>query len=339
MDRRRHQPALRLGRPSDQPGRTAGATGFIFADDEERFAAGITGSATIPGVLVAKSGGDAIRAQLAANKTVTIGSTTSNGFTQIDEALNDTLAGFSSRGIRGAGNVKPDVTAVGVSVFSAGNGTGDQGLNDSGTSMATPMVAGTAALVKSEHANWVPEQVKADIMNTANQDLYVDPNHEGAKYAPNRVGAGRIDIKQAVDNTVLAYVKDDPGVVSVSFGPVEATADTAPLSKTITVQNTSLTSATYAVELPVQHQHPGCRLVGVAVIGHRRPALERDGQGHADARLERSSPRRSTRPSTVARAATRASTSPTRAVWCCSRAPARRPCGCRPTPPRGRRRR
>ena len=40
----------------------AGAIGFVFADDQESFAAGITGSTTIPGVLVAKSGGDAIRA-------------------------------------------------------------------------------------------------------------------------------------------------------------------------------------------------------------------------------------------------------------------------------------
>ena len=68
--------------------------------------------------------------------------------------------------------MKPDVTAVGVSVFSAGSGTGNEGLNDSGTSMATPMVAGAAALVHSQHPEWSPEQVKADLMNTAGQDLY-----------------------------------------------------------------------------------------------------------------------------------------------------------------------
>ena len=74
-------------------------------------------------------------------------------------------------------------------------GTGDEGLNDSGTSMATPMVAGTAALVHSKHPDWTPEQVKADIMNTADQDLFTGVNHTGPKYAPNRVGAGRIDIE------------------------------------------------------------------------------------------------------------------------------------------------
>jgi subtilisin family serine protease len=236
----------------------AGATGFIYADDEENFAAGITGDATIPGVLVAKSGGDAIRTELLAGHTVTIGSTTLNGFTQNDPSLNDTLAGFSSRGIGDVNNVKPDVTAVGASVFSTGNGTGNEGLNDSGTSMATPMVAGTAALIKSLHANWVPEQVKADIMNTADADLFVGTDHTGKKYAPQRVGSGRIDVKQALDNAVLAYNADNPGTVSVSFGPIEATGTAAiTKTKTITVQNTSNVAVSYDVSFKDRTSIPG----------------------------------------------------------------------------------
>jgi subtilisin family serine protease len=241
---------------------TAGATGFIFADDEEAFAAGITGSAVIPGVLVAKSGGDAIRTELLADNTVSIGSTTINGFTQIDPSLNDTVAGFSSRGINDASNVKPDVTAVGVSVFSAGSGTGNGGLNDSGTSMATPMVAGAAALVHSQHPEWSPEQVKADLMNTAGQDLYTGTNHTGDLFGPNRVGSGRIDVKAALDNKVLAYSVDnaangtDNGTVSASFGPLAVTAATT-LTKTIKVENTSLASVSYDVSFADRTTIPG----------------------------------------------------------------------------------
>jgi subtilisin family serine protease len=243
----------------------AGATGFIYADDEEAFAAGITGSAVIPGVLVAKSGGDAIRTELLAAHTVTISGTTANGFQQIDTSLNDTLAGFSSRGINDAGNVKPDVTAVGVSVFSAGNGTGTEGLNDSGTSMATPMVAGTAALVHSQHPEWNPEQVKADIMNTAGQDLYTGTDHSGDLYGPNRVGSGRIDVKAALDNKVLAYSIDnapngtDNGTVSASFGPLAVTPSDTPtvLTKTIKVQNTSLDTVSYDVSFADRTTIPG----------------------------------------------------------------------------------
>ena len=243
----------------------AGATGFIYADDEESFAAGITGSAVIPGVLASKSAGDAIRAQLAANVTVTIGGTVANGFAQNDPTLNDTLAGFSSRGIGDAGNVKPDVTAVGVSVFSALSGSGNQGLNDSGTSMATPMVAGTAALVTSMHPNWSSEQVKADIMNTADVALYTGPSHTGDKFAPQRVGSGRIDVNQALKNDSLAYTIDnatdgtDNGSVSASFGPLEITPSASPtvLTKTIRVQNTSLASASYAVSFIDKTTIPG----------------------------------------------------------------------------------
>ncbi len=243
----------------------AGATGFIFADDEEAFAAGITGSATIPGVLVAKSGGDAIRTELLAGHTVTISGTTLNGFQQVDTSLNDTVAGFSSRGINDAGNVKPDVTAVGVSVFSAGSGTGNEGLNDSGTSMATPMVAGAAALVHSQHPGWSPEQVKADLMNTAGQDLYTGNDHTGDRYGPNRVGSGRIDVKAALDNKVLAYSVDnasdgtDNGTVSASFGPLALTPSATPtvLTRTIKVENTSLDSVSYDVTFADRTTIPG----------------------------------------------------------------------------------
>ncbi|MFL6159269.1 MAG: S8 family serine peptidase [Marmoricola sp.] len=236
--------------------KAAGATGFIFGDDEENFAAGITGDDDIPGVLVAKSGADAIRAQLVAGTTVIVGSTTKNGKSTLDPTLNDTLAGFSSRGIGDAGDVKPDITAVGDSVFSASNGTGNEGQNDSGTSMATPMTAGAAALVRSVHQEWTPEQAKADLMNTAGADLYTGTSKTGDKYAPQRVGAGRIQVDRALDNDVLAYSADDKNAVSVSFGPQAVTASTV-LHKTIKVQNTSLTAATFDVSYEARTSVPG----------------------------------------------------------------------------------
>jgi subtilisin family serine protease len=256
---RRCGSAVRGGHLAD-----AGATGFIFADDEDHFAAGITGDPTIPGVLVSKTGGDAIRAALA-NGPVTITGTTKNGFAQSFPELNDTLASFSSRGINDVDNVKPDVTAVGDSVFSAGNGTGNEGLNDSGTSMATPMVAGTAALVHSLHPDWNTEQVKADIMNTADADLFTGPNHTGSKFAPNRVGAGRINAETATSNDTLAYVVNSDtattgdGRVSASFGPIAVTpsADPTVLTKVIRVQNTGLAAHTYDVSFDPRTSIPG----------------------------------------------------------------------------------
>ena len=224
----------------------AGAIGVILGEDEETFAAGIAGSATIPVVQVVKSAADAIRAALQAGQSVTVSGTTAGDFQQLIPGNNDELNSSSSRGIGDPGNVKPDVTGVGTSIFSAAMGSGNQGISFTGTSMASPEVAGLAALVHSEHAAWTAEEIKADIMNTAEQDLFTGASHSGTRYAPNRVGAGRIDAKAALDNQVLAFVADDPGAVGVSFGTVAAASPTT-LTKTITIENKGGSAATYAV--------------------------------------------------------------------------------------------
>jgi subtilisin family serine protease len=235
--------------------KNAGAIGFVFADDEETFSASISGSAVIPGVMVTKSAGDAIRAHLAEN--VTVSGTTANGFTQLIPADNDKVGGSSSRNSRNPGGIKPDVAGVGTSVFSTAVGTGNDGISFTGTSMATPQVAGLTSLVVSEHPDWTTEEVKADIMNTAGQDLFTGDFHTGAKFAPNRVGAGRIRAEAALDNSVLAYVVDDPGSVSVSFGPVEVTSPTT-MTKSILVSNKGAAGlATYAVSYDALTTIPG----------------------------------------------------------------------------------
>jgi hypothetical protein len=232
----------------------AGAIGAILADDEETFAAGIVGSKSIPVVIVTKTAGDAIRSALASG--VTISGTSAGDFKQLIPGDDDKLNPSSSRGIGAAGDVKPDVTGVGTSIFSASKGTGNQGIAYSGTSMASPEVAGLAALLRTQHPDWNPEEVKADIMNTADQDLWTTASHTGTRYAPNRVGAGRIDAKAALDNVVLAYVRDDPGAVSASFGPVAVSVPTT-LKKTIDVVNKGGGSPTYSVAYDPLTQIPG----------------------------------------------------------------------------------
>ncbi|HJQ74255.1 MAG TPA: S8 family serine peptidase [Gaiellaceae bacterium] len=232
----------------------AGASGAILADDEETFAAGIVGSKTIPVVIVTKSGGDAIRSALASG--VTISGTSAADFKQLIPLDDDELNSSSSRGIGAAGDVKPDVTGVGTSIFSAAMGTGSQGISFTGTSMSSPEVAGLAALVRTRHPDWDPEEVKADIMNTADQDLWTTTGHSGFRYGPNRVGAGRIDAKAALDNLVLAYVTNDPGAVSASFGPVAVSKRTT-LTKTIAVVNKGAAALTYSVAYDPLTQVPG----------------------------------------------------------------------------------
>ena len=70
----------------------------------------------------------------------------------------------------------------------------------SGTSMATPHMAGIAALMLQEHVDYTPFDVKTALMNTA-----VDLN---GNYSVYEVGAGRVDPYRAVHTSVFAKVQD-----------------------------------------------------------------------------------------------------------------------------------
>ncbi|PWW43202.1 MULTISPECIES: S8 family serine peptidase [Paenibacillus] len=120
------------------------------------------------------------------------------------------LADFSSRGPANVNDdIKPDIVAPGVAVFSTypvfvNDHTGENYniayARISGTSMATPHMAGIAALMLQAHGDYTPFDVKTALMNTA-----VDLN---GNYSVYEVGAGRVDPYRAVHTSVLAKVQD-----------------------------------------------------------------------------------------------------------------------------------
>lgn len=79
------------------------------------------------------------------------------------------LASFSSPGPSFDGRIKPEVCAWGVNNWIAANRTDgtDTYTRGSGTSYATPLVAGVAALLLEAHRDWTPAQVRAALMDTA----------------------------------------------------------------------------------------------------------------------------------------------------------------------------
>jgi subtilisin family serine protease len=107
----------------------------------------------------------------------------------------DLLASFSSRGPRvGDHAIKPEITAPGVSTTAARAAGTSRGVpfNDfytslSGTSMATPHIAGAAAILAQEHPDWVAEQIKAALTATASD----------GGYTVYEQGAGRVDVARA----------------------------------------------------------------------------------------------------------------------------------------------
>jgi len=132
----------------------------------------------------------------------------------------DQLALFSSKGPnRHAFGIKPDVVAPGVNVVSTFlNGT-YRGLN--GTSMATPMVAGVAALLKSAHPDWSSTRIRSAIVNTA-KDLGLSAFHQGT---------GRVRALAAASNSAWTVP------TSFSFGLADPALSSWTRAETLYVHN------------------------------------------------------------------------------------------------------
>ncbi|HVT61573.1 MAG TPA: S8 family serine peptidase [Thermoanaerobaculia bacterium] len=225
---------------------------------------GGSGTFTIPSVMISQADGATIKAQLpGVNATLPAPPT-----------LADTLAGFSSRGPRGLGGpigLKPDIAAPGLFIPSAQSGMscaalpggsgitgggclvpspsgfipGGQVLTISGTSMATPHIAGTMALLRQLHPDWSVEELKALVMNGAVHDVTVGPNGTGGRYGVGRIGAGRVDVAVSAQNQVTAFNDDDPGHVSLTFD--SAAVHTLDQIKELRVVNHGSQAATFSL--------------------------------------------------------------------------------------------
>ncbi|MGC5530477.1 S8 family peptidase [Streptomyces sp. SR-10] len=152
----------------------------------------------------------------------------------------DRMADFSSVGPRtGDKAVKPDITAPGVSITAAAaagvpgqNPPGYQSLN--GTSMATPHVAGAAAILKQKNPTWTGAQLKAALTGSA----------KDGSHSVFQQGAGRLTVDRAIDQTVVA----EP--VSVNLGTQSwPHTDDTPVTKQVTYRNNGSADVTLDLSL------------------------------------------------------------------------------------------
>jgi len=181
---------------------------------------GVVGNqVTIPSIFVGYTDGQGI-----VNWYTTYGApSTLEVDTQAFQAGNipDRIIGFSSRGPSAAMTLKPDIAAPGVNILAQGYdpiATGEArhlGFGQaSGTSMASPHVAGSAVILRQIHPDWTNAEIKSALMSTSKfMDIY---NFDGTPAQPLDMGAGRLDLANASDPGVIL---DPP---SVSFGLVAA---------------------------------------------------------------------------------------------------------------------
>jgi minor extracellular serine protease Vpr len=197
----------------------AGAVGVVFymADSSTTISPGGLGGTPQPAVMISNADGGTLRSYLDANPNhnVTINPT------EVEQLLTvyNQLASFSSQGpVTGTSALKPDLVAVGTNMYMAaesydplGEVYGANGYTvASGTSFATPLVTGAAAMVKQNHPNWTAAQVKSTLVNSATQDVSQDDS--GNTVTAQSIGAGKLDAGAAV----AAIVTANPP--TISFG-------------------------------------------------------------------------------------------------------------------------
>ncbi|WP_269785583.1 S8 family serine peptidase [Streptomyces buecherae] len=190
-----------LGQAVNDLSATSGAL-FVIAAGNEGPAAGTVGS---PGSAAA---------------ALTVGA--------VDRA--DTMADFSSRGPTADGSLKPDLTAPGVDIVAAKATEGTEGapaadgyVSMSGTSMATPHVAGAAAILAQRHPDWTGERLKAALTASAK------PTPGVSAFAQ---GTGRTDIAHALAQQLTTR----PATLGFPTQQWPHTDD-RPVTKTVTYRN------------------------------------------------------------------------------------------------------
>ena len=183
----------------------AGAVGAIVytASGEPIVMNGTPESVGIPAVMIGPADGSLLVDALFAGDEPVL--SLSHGVLVDIRETGDHVADFSSRGpaLSESDFVKPDITAPGVEILAGStpliaNGTPDEYFQYlSGTSMAAPMVAGIAALLKEANPDWSPGTLKSALMTTAYTGVVTEDGEFLAN--PFDVGTGHVDANFAID--------------------------------------------------------------------------------------------------------------------------------------------
>jgi Subtilase family len=256
-------------------------------DNRPGEANGIPIPLTLPGGMISDLDGARLRDYLATtNGTAPV--TVGRNVDRIETGRSGVITSFSSAGLTAFRDLlKPDVTAPGGQILSSTlpefTGGSPFAVFD-GTSMATPHVAGAAALLVQLHPTWTAEQIKSALISTTGTAWFdTARTHE----APVMLaGSGLVDVDRAADPKVFT----DPA--SLSFGDLDVTRGPQSRALVVRVSDAGGGAGTWTTSLDPQSASGGASLdvtpavsippggEGELVVVARAPASAPEGEDY-----------------------------------------------------------
>jgi minor extracellular serine protease Vpr len=186
------------------------------------------GAATLPAAMVSYANG------IAAKQQISHGTVTAT----LDFSINaiavpsNRISSFSSRGPNTDGGIKPDLLAIGDTIYTATNGS--DFIVESGTSFSSPMTAGAAALVKAARPGLTAQQYRSLLIDTG-VPVILD---SGQQLPVQQAGGGTLNVFAALNATATAT----PASLSFGIG-----SDTVDQTRTLTLSNVGANPDTFSI--------------------------------------------------------------------------------------------
>ncbi|MCH7977835.1 MAG: S8 family serine peptidase [Acidobacteria bacterium] len=236
----------------------AGAIGVVIFNNQLNqppIAMDVQNITQIPAVMIGNIDGLSLKQFLS-----TAGPDVTASIGAVQEAIPATpnrMSNFSSNGPSTDFGIKPDMVAPGVDLYSAtqrnfpdGEQYNPAGFDiSSGTSFATPMVAGAAALVKQANPAFTPAQIKSALVNTTGKQV---SSFDGGPAGLLSRGNGLLDAEAALGTVAtvspvsLSFGAQTPGTIlsttaNLAVTNVSAAAETFTITSTPAAGSESLT--------------------------------------------------------------------------------------------------
>ncbi|MBT8895072.1 S8 family serine peptidase [Lactobacillus delbrueckii subsp. bulgaricus] len=222
--------------------KAAGAAGIvIYNNNDDGLLSMALDDKTFPTLGMSKADGEVLAQAAKEGKSIKL----KFGTALIDNSSAGKMSDFTSWGPTPELDFKPEITAPGGKIYSLANDNKYQQM--SGTSMASPFVAGSEALIlqgiKKQGLNLSGEELvqfaKNSAMNTSHP-VY-DTEHTKEIISPRRQGSGEINVKDAINNTVEVKAANGNGAAALKEIGRQTTFK-------VTLTNHGKKAQTYAVD-------------------------------------------------------------------------------------------